>query len=495
MPAPRVIIIGAGAGGLSAAIDLARQGVAVTVLEGAAAVGGKMHRREAGPASVDAGPTVLTMRWVFDELFSDAGATLDSCLTLHPADLLARHAWSASERLDLFADVKASADAIGALAGRAEAAGYREFVARAQRMFRTLDGPFMRAPRPTALSLAAATGLSQIWGIAPFATMWKALGQHFRDPRLQQLFGRYATYSGSSPFAAPATLMVIAHVEQCGVWLPEGGMTGLAEAMAGLARRLGAEIRLDAPVAGIVVQGGRARGVTLASGERLEADAIICNADAAALATGLLGPGATAAVPQPDPGGRSLSAVTWCLSAVTDGFPLTRHNVFFSRAYQAEFDEIFSRRRLPTEPTVYVCAQDRGGPSDVAGGAPEALLILINAPAIGDQHAFTQVEIDACATRTFRLLEHCGLTVRRQPEMTVVSTPAWFAKRFPATGGALYGQAVHGAMAAFSRPGARSKIPGLYLAGGSVHPGPGVPMAVLSGRLAASALMADRTSR
>ena len=200
-------------------------------------------------------------------------------LTLHPAGLLARHAWSETERLDLFTDVAASADAIGVFAGPAEAAAYRAFVARAQRVYTTLDKPFMRSPRPTAMSLAAAAGLSQIWSVAPFATLWKALGEHFRDPRLQQLFGRYATYSGSSPFAAPATLMLIAHVEQCGVWLPQGGMKALADALASLARRLGAEVRVDAPVAEIVVQGRRACGVLLESGERLEADAIVCNAD------------------------------------------------------------------------------------------------------------------------------------------------------------------------------------------------------------------------
>ncbi len=495
MPAPRVIVIGAGAGGLSAAVDLARLGASVTLLERGDAPGGKIHQRLAGGVPVDGGPTVLTMRWVFEELFADAGASLDAYLALSPATLLARHAWSANERLDLFADVAASVDAIGAFAGRAEAAGYRSFVARARRMFETLDRPFMRAERPTALSLAAATGVSRIWGVSPFATLWKALGEHFRDPRLQQLFGRYSTYSGSSPFAAPATLMLIAHVEQCGVWLPAGGMKALADALAALASHLGVTMRFEAPVAEVVVRNGRAAGVVLNSGERLEADAVVCNADAAALSAGLFGPAVAGAVPAVPLAGRSLSAVTWCLSAATSGFPLTRHNVFFSSAYKTEFDDIFGRSRLPGEPTVYVCAQDRDTPAGVADGAREALLILVNAPPTGDQHDFTQAEIDACATRTFSLLERCGLTVNCQPEATVQSTPTWFGKRFPGTGGALYGQAVHGPMAAFRRPGARSAIRGLYLAGGSVHPGPGVPMAVLSGRLAAAALMADLTSR
>jgi 1-hydroxycarotenoid 3,4-desaturase len=484
-----VTVIGAGAGGLAAAIDLARRGVAVTVLENAATPGGKIRQLGAG---VDAGPTVMTMKWVFDQLFADAGSALADHLTLHGIEVLARHAWSRTETLDLFSDPDRSADAIAGFAGPAEAQGFREFSARAQRVYRTLEGPFIRSPRPTALSLAAASGPRAMLGISPFGSLWKALGEHFRDHRLRQLFGRYSTYSGSSPFDAPATLMLIAHVEQQGVWLVKGGMVRLAQALAALAQAKGAVIRYHAPVAEILVARGRAGGVRLASGEVIEADAVICAADCAALATGAFGRDVVKAVPRPDPRGRSLSAVTWALSATIEGFPLTRHNVFFSGDYPSEFNDIFRRGRLPSEPTVYVCAQDRGEPGVPPVDGPERLLVLVNAPAIGDRHTFSPQEIEQCATRTFNLMQRLGLTLHRHQE--VVTTPTDFARLFPATGGALYGQAVHGSMAAFRRPGERSAIPGLYLAGGSVHPGPGVPMAVLSGRVAASSLLRDLTS-
>lgn len=495
MRTPHVTVIGAGAGGLAAAIDLARSGVAVTLLERASSVGGKIRQMQVGGAGIDAGPTVLTMRWVFDALFDDAGVSLADHLTLHSIDLLARHAWSHTERLDLFADVDRSADAVAAFAGPDEAAGYRSFCLRAQRVYNTLEGPFIRAARPTALSLAAESGLSAMRGISPFSSMWKALGEHFRDPRLRQLFGRYATYSGSSPFQAPATLMLIAHVEQQGVWLVEGGMVQLAQALSQLAARLGSVVRVDAPVAEITVGAGRASGVVLASGEFLASDAVICNADCAALAAGALGPRVAKAVPRTRREERSLSAITWALSAATEGFPLSRHNVFFSRDYQAEFDDVFRHGRPPTAPTVYVCAQDRGQPGAQPDGIAERLLVLVNAPPSGDRRAFNTMEIEQCATRTFGLLQRCGLAVHRRTEATAVTTPAEFARLFPATGGALYGQAVHGSMAAFRRPGARSVLTGLYLAGGSVHPGPGVPMAVLSGRLAAASVLQDLTSR
>jgi 1-hydroxycarotenoid 3,4-desaturase len=492
---PHIAVIGGGAGGLAAAIDLARAGASVTILERAPTVGGKIRQCHVAAAGIDAGPTVLTMRWVFDALFDDAGDSLASHLTLHPADILARHAWSETESLDLFADPARSADAIAAFAGPREADGFRAFCQRAQRVYRTLEGPFIRAPRPTAFSLATGSGLAEMRGISPFSTLWKALGEHFHDPRLRQLFGRYATYSGSSPFQSPATLMLIAHVEQQGVWLVQGGMVRLAQALAGLATRQGAVVRVNTPVTEITVSGGRATGAVLQGGERLAADAVVCNADCAALATGAFGRAVVGATPKPRPDQRSLSAVTWALSARTEGFVLSRHNVFFSRHYKAEFDDIFRRGHLPAEPTVYVCAQDRDEPGRQPDGLAERLLVLVNAPPIGDRRHFTQPEIEQCAMRTFSLLQRCGLTVHRQTEAQAVTTPAGFNTLFPATGGALYGQAVHGSMAAFRRPGSRSAIPNLYLAGGSVHPGPGVPMAVLSGRLAAASLLQDLTSR
>lgn len=484
----RVTIIGAGAGGLAAAIDLARQGIAVTVLEQAAAPGGKIRVDAAG---IDSGPTVFTMRWVFESLFADAGTSLDSHLTLRQADLLARHAWNETERLDLFADPAKSADAIAAFAGPKEAAGFNAFRIRARHIFDTLDRPFMRAQKPSALSLTAAAGIGRMRRIAPFSTLWHALGDHFQDPRLRQLFGRYATYSGSSPFECPATLMLIAHVEMEGVWLVDGGMIRLAQAMTDVATELGAVVRLNAPVAEIIAHRGKASGVVLANGERIDSDAVICNADAAAVACGALGRATKGAVAAPKRQARSLSAVTWGITAPTDGFPLARHNVFFSRDYKAEFDAIFRDGRVPEEPTTYICAQDR--PGETTG--PERLLVLINAPADGDRHVASLSEIEQWTTRTFSLLARCGLTVHRRPETTTVTTPTHFAHRFPATGGALYGQAVHGSMAAFHRPGSRSALPNLYLAGGSVHPGPGVPMAVLSGRLAAQSALQDLTSR
>jgi 1-hydroxycarotenoid 3,4-desaturase len=246
----------------------------------------------------------------------------------------------------------------------------------------------------------------------------------------------------------------------------------------------------------ISVRNGRACGAVLASGEHLAADSVLFNGDAQALTKGLLGATAAPAAKAISRGDRSLSAVTWSMRTRTSGFPLVRHNVFFDTDYASEFADIFQRRHLPQRGTVYVCAQDRRDDAVGPDGA-ERLLCLVNAPADGDINTFEGSETAACETRSLTLLQQCGLHLQPLPHEVVRTTPHDFHHLFPGTGGALYGRSTHGWMSAFQRPSSISKVPGLYLTGGSVHPGPGVPMAAMSGRLAAETLMAhlDSTSR
>ena len=492
MRTSRVVVIGAGIGGLVAALQMASAGVDVTVVEMQETPGGKMREVAIGDARIDSGPTVFTMRRVFEDIFASVGSSLAQHLMLRPVDILARHAWSASERLDLFADIANSAQAIGDLAGAAEARGYLAFCERARQIFRTLEKPFIHAEQPSMLSLAREAGARNLVGISAFSTMWRELGGYFRDPRLRQLFGRYATYTGCSPFRAPASLMLIAHVEQDGVWLVEGGMHRLAVVLADLAAARGATFRYGTMASEILVRSGRASGVRLASGDALTADSIVVNGDAAAVAAGLFGRAAAFGAPAMPAAARSLSAVTWSMVAQTRDFPLLRHNVFFSRDYAAEFDDL-ARGRLPAEPTVYVCAQDRDD-RDAAIPGPERLFCIVNAPATGDTRDFGASEIEPCEQKTFQLMRRCGLKIDRSAAFSRVTTPAEFHRRFPGTGGALYGRAGHGWRAAFQRPFARTRLPGLFLAGGSAHPGAGVPMAALSGKFAASCVLADLAS-
>jgi len=510
MPSRRIAVIGAGIGGLAAAMDLALAGFEVTVFERAAAPGGKIREVQVAGRRMDAGPSVFTMRDVFDDLFAEAGEHFDAHVKLTRAHILARHAWSSHERLDLYADLHESIAAIAAFAGAREAKGFEAFAAQARQVYATLRDSFIRASRPSTLGLVRRLPPSrwmELWGIAPFTTLWRSTSRYFKDPRLRQLFGRYATYCGSSPFSAPATLMLVSHVEQAGVWYIEGGMHQLAVQMAAAAQRRGVNLRYSSEVSRVCVDKGRVHALQLAGGERVPADAIVCNSDTNALASGCFGPEVMSGARMTRPSARSLSAITWNMVARTSGFDLAHHTVFFSADYRDEFDAIFRRRQLPDAPSIYVCAQDRrdGSPPGMPLRSPmdmptplaanaERLFCLVNAPAVGDTEKLNSAEIDTCEARLFQQLARCGLSIERNSTPAVTTTPQDFNRLFPATGGALYGPASHGWRASFTRPGSRSRIPGLYLAGGSTHPGPGVPMAATSGRLAAASLIEDFAS-
>ncbi|MEH6789291.1 1-hydroxycarotenoid 3,4-desaturase CrtD [Parasphingorhabdus sp.] len=491
MEKDQTIIIGAGIGGLVSAALLSARGVPVTVLEKEKSPGGKVRQLDVEGANIDAGPTVFTMRDVIDDIFSAAGSSSDDHLELERADMLARHAWSRGERLDLYADPEKSADAIGQFAGARAAAGYRSFSKEAARIYSILDRSMLRNSKVSwPLPLMWRIGLwrlGDLIAIRPYESLWKVLGEHFDDPRLRQLFGRYTTYCGSSPFQTPATLMLIAHVESQGVWKIRGGMNALANALEKVAIKNGARFRYDAPVAGISVARGRVTGVTLASGEAMAAGSVICNADPAALGSGLFGADASHAASAMPRHKRSLSAFVWLAKARTGGFDLDHHNVFFSSDYPAEFADIRAGRP-PGQPTAYVCRLGDTGPA----GA-QRLQIIVNAPANGDVHQYTSEEKAECTANMLQTLTHCGLEMEPDFPHRLV-TPSDFSTLFPATSGALYGRASHGWAASFLRPGSRTRIHGLYCAGGATHPGAGVPMAALSGQLASEAVLSDRTS-
>ena len=503
MRARKVAIIGAGVGGLVTALELANCGYEVDVFERQPQPGGKLSQASLGGHQIDMGPTVLTMKWVFDDIFASVGEALSDHLSVYPLHTLARHAWSERECLDLYADLEQTVDAIGRFSGRAEAVRYREFHDRARKVYEALVGPFIRAERPSVASMLYKTRLDllpTLLRIEPHASLWRQLVKHFSDPRLRQLFGRYATYTGSSPFQCPATLMLISHVEQEGVWGVAGGMQQIARVLSMLATARGVTFHYDVDVQKILVEGGRASGIELRDGTRISADAVVVNADAAALADGAFGAPVSKAVAAVSGSQRSLSALTFAMAAETSGFELSRHNVFFGGDYAREFAEIFDERRLPSDPTVYICAQNRDAPAvgAAADHSPasraEPLFILVNAPPTADSQPLTHTEISSCEERMFKVAERCGLKIKPQAGATIETSPTDFHRRFPSTGGALYGQASHGWMASFQRPGARSRIPGMYLTGGSVHPGPGVPMAALSGRHCAAAVMSDLAS-
>jgi 1-hydroxycarotenoid 3,4-desaturase len=490
-----VAIIGAGIGGLAAAIRLAASGASVTVIEAQGSPGGKLRQVMVGGRAFDAGPTVLTMKWVFDDLMQACGRRLEDKVSLVRANVLARHYWEGGSSLDLYGDVGESRRAIGEFAGAREAHGFRRFAEDSARTYNILKNSFIAASRPNPYSLSRRIGLSRpgdLLAIKPFSTLWSALSGYFADPRLRQLFGRYATYCGSSPFAAPATLMLVAHVEQEGVWMVEGGLRGLAAALAEIAEDLGVAFHYGDPVVRITVDPLRDRisGLETKAGRRIEARQIVYNGDVAALPA-LLDKSLKSAKPV----ARSLSALIRCSLAIPRGVPLAHHTVFFSNDYEREFAAIFGDGRPPADPSIYLCAQDRsdGGQlhANLAEGQAERVYGLMNMPANGDRHRYDESEIRTCLYAMERRLARNGLELQENQASPHLTTPEDFARLYPGSGGGLYGMPSHGWMASFQRPGTSGPVRGLYLAGGSVHPGPGVPMAALSGMLAALQIQED----
>ncbi len=487
-----IVIIGAGIGGLAAAARLAHAGHAVTVLEAMATPGGKMRQVPSVAGPVDAGPTVLTMRPVFEALFADLGERLTDHLTLDALPVLARHYWADGATLDLMADQDQSVANVAAAFGPRAAAEFRAFAARAARLYDAFDAPMMQTADPSQRTLAGVVARRPrlIADMAPHRSLAAMLRGAFSDPRLAQLFGRYATYVGGSPYLSPALLSLIAHSEARGVWAVAGGMHSLARALEALAKARGASFLYNTPAERIEAQNSRAAVVVTGAG-RIAADAVLFNGDPRALATGLLGQGATAALKAAPLEKRSLSAWVHAFAATASGPPLAHHTVFFGDDPCAEFDAL-ARGARPIDATLYLCAQDRGAATQPTG--PERFEIILNGAPSGDAPD-TQEDIRQCQTQVFSRLASFGLTFDPLPGPDSLTTPQGFARMFPGSLGSLYGQSPHGLTAGLARPRARTALAGLYLTGGGAHPGAGVPMAVLSARHAAAAITTDLALR
>lgn len=487
---PRAVVIGAGMGGLAAAIRLAAGGCRVTVIEAADTPGGKARAREtlAGPAAM--GPTVLTMKSEVDALFALAHTTTEAQVQTSRLTRLARHWWPDSGPLDLFPEREANIAAIRAFAGEREAQGFARFDAAARALYDAFEQPVMRSPKPD-LAAIVRTSLAQpkLWpALLPGMTLDRWLSQFFSNPRLRQLFGRYATYVGGRPAHTPAVLSLVWQAEAQGVWAVTDGIQALAAALARAAETLGVRFHYATQARRITRQSGRVSLVETDQGHH-PADIVVFNGDPRALTDGLLGEAAQTALNPP--GKPSLSAWVWSFAATPEGpraADLIHHNLFFTADPKAEFGPI-GKGRMPVTPTLYLNAQDRElGPTP----ATERFQIILNAPSGQPNHPN---EDQSCHDRTFPTLGKMGLTFSPPPGPEALTRPKDLAQRFPASLGAIYGASPEGALAAFRRPVARTSLPGLYLAGGGVHPGAGVPMALLSGRQAALQALTDLTSR
>lgn len=490
MAGRRVAVIGAGLGGLAAAVRLASKGYDVSLFERRATPGGKAGSINLGGYRFDTGPSLFTMRPVFEELFECAGERLEDHLDLVPLDPICRYYYPDGLTLRAWAEPEHLAQEIGERTEDSPQAVLAH-LERSRVIYESAGELFLRnslsAPS-TFLKREVLRALVRPWSIDGLRTMNAAHRSRFRDPRTVQLFDRYATYNGSDPYRAPATLDIISYVEHClGCYAVRGGIYRLVEAIAALAERRGVELRCASPVDAIYVKEGRVRGV-VSRGREERFDAVVSDVDAPVL-HGLLAGGRSrhAELGRPEP---SSSAVVflWGMQRALPG--LETHSVFFSGDYRREFRDIFERRIAPHDPTVYLHLSSRLSPTDAPPGG-ESWFLLVNAPPNRGQDWGTEVKRVRRAVLG-RLERSLGRPIASSIRCERVLTPADLEESTGSRYGSLYGAASNSPLAAFRRhPNRVRGVKGLYACGGSTHPGGGMPLVLLSAKIATDLLERD----
>ncbi|MCC6489048.1 MAG: phytoene desaturase [Candidatus Hydrogenedentes bacterium] len=475
-PRKTAVIIGGGLGGLAASIRLAARGWRVTLCEQGPALGGKMNRLQAGGFTFDTGPSLITMRWVFEELFAAAGKRIEDYLSFTAMRPLARYCFDDGVQFTYSSSLPEWLDTVRSIEPR-DVDGFFRFLRLGARIFELSKATFLRRPPSSPPDLEALRALRHF----PLRHAWgnyhKAVAAHFRSPHLRQLYDRYPTYVGSSPYCSPATLLVIPYIEFAfGGWYADGGLYRIVESLAQIARELGVDLRTVTPVSRILHRGSRVEGVETGGGERIAADVVIMNGDAS-LAPQLLGDAPDTTLTE---GRRSMSGLVFLWGVRRSLSELHHHTVYFSRDYPGEFRDLFGARRFPEDPTVYVSAPSRSDRSLVPGEG-EALFVMANAPA-NDKDEWNDNDIAAARARVLARLHKGGFpAIEGDVAEERVWTPRQLAQRYTMPGGAIYGTHSHGWKNAFLRPPNQDKrYGGLYYVGGSTHPGGGTPTVLLS---------------
>lgn len=441
-----------------------------------------MNRWRAAGCTFDTGPSLVTMPGVFEELFAAAGERMADHIRLMRVHPLASYVFADGERFTHTADLPEWLATVRRLEG-GSAEGFLRYLALGARLFALSEATFFRSspyerPDPAALPALRHLPLRNAWG--PYGD---TVARFFKDPHLRQLFQRYTTYVGSSPWKTPAMLSVIPFVEYAfGGHHIEGGLYALIEALARLLAARGGEVRLNAPVAAIEWGGGGVSGVRLADGERLAANVVVMNGDASR-APALLGRADARPLPERD---RSLSGLVFLFALRRRLADAPHHSVYFSADYPREFRQLFEERRFPDDPTVYVNLPARTDPS-MASPAGEPMFVMANAPA-NDDDVWDAAAVAAARRRVMARLKAGGFPeIEADIAAEEVWTPRRLAEAYDMPGGAIYGTHSHGRRKAFLRPPNRDRrVRGLYYVGGSTHPGGGTPTVLISARIVAA---------
>ena len=480
----KVAIIGAGLGGLSAAIHLRLQGFAVEIFEKNPEPGGKLNRLHHGGHYFDLGPTVLTMPFILEELFAAAGERLDDHVKLHRVEPTCRYQWSDGTMFDAWGERDRLLEEVGEHfpEDREEFARFLNDVAD---LYEATKEVFLFSPfrgLRELFSLRNARLAPMLGKLGFTSTVHGSLEKRFRSPKLIQFFDRFATYNGSSPYAAPATLNVIPHVELAyGAWYPEGGMFRVVAALAELASSLGVKIHTSSPVEGIRCVGKHVEGVVV-NGEVERADIVISNVDALWTWKKLLAPAGIAPPRRMAREERSCSGFLILAGVMPEEKTFAHHTIFFSDHYREEFRTLFEHRTFPEEMTIYRSVSSLSDPA-LSSEGEENWYLLVNAPSRPGLFD-SEEELNRYSELVWSRLGMFGINpgIRSQALMTPRDIEEWYGS----IDGAIYGASSNSIFSAFLRQGNRVKeLDNMYMVGGSVHPGGGIPLVLLSGKITA----------
>lgn len=483
----RIVVIGAGVGGLAAAARLAAAGHRVALHERAGTYGGKLGTFSREGFTFDTGPSLLTMPQVFTELFAATGGP--AALDVVPVDPACRYRFADGTVLDMPNDAAAVPAVLDAALGPGRGHAWRRLHERSARLWDLVGDPVLRRPLRAADLLRFSARLRDLRTVAPWRTL-RGLGRRLLDdPRQRMWLDRYATYSGSDPRRAPSVLSVTPYVEQrFGAWYVRGGLRLLADALWERCRDLGVETHLGSEVTRVRTAGRGVSGVRLAGGALVPADVVVCGADAAELYDRLLTRRARRARRAVRRAPRSLSGFVLLLAMRAGGERAPAHRVFFPADYDAEFDAVLGRAAAPVaDPSVYVHAPD--DPALRPDDGHEGWFVLVNAAPQGAGPGRVDWDApglrDRYADHVLDVLARRGADVRERLLWREVRTPADLARATGPADGSIYGTASHGPRAALLRPANASPVPGLFLVGGSAHPGGGLPLVALSAGIVA----------
>jgi len=500
----RIAVVGGGLGGLAAAVTLAGRGYSVTLFEKSPWLGGKAAVLNEYGYRFDMGPTILTVPRVLDRIFRETNRCLNDYLELIPLDPQWRCFFTDGSVLDLVADTGKMAESLDRYAP-GSSAGYQRFMKLSQRLHAISDQFFfwrsvggMRDVFDIKNSFNLGT-LADVWSLKMGQSVAKVVRKHVPDHRVAQMIDHFTQYVGSSPEQSPAVLCGIAHMQTAdGVWYPKGGTGAVPAALTRLLEELDVEVRTGTGIQKIETNSQhQVAAVVTDSGERIACQAVVSNMDSVRTHRELLDKSLTSdrflARRRYEP---ACSGVVLYLGLKQKYDHLLHHNFVFSHDPHEEFDWVYKKGEPAPDPTCYVCAPATTEP-EVAPPGGEALYVLVHTPYLRPHHDWKTMLLEYRKTILHKLATTGGMTdLEQRIVFESVLTPQDIHDRYRVLNRAIYGLASHGKFTGAFKPANRSPdIRGLYLAGGSAHPGPGMPMALMSGWIAADTLDLDRKSK